>query len=826
MVCNLKINFSALNYSIRFSFIACLLFIIGLGAPAKAASWQQGDSDANLIKSLHSDKGDGGGLEQTTKAGTVENMANITLLPNAIKVANTYYVDLPPRILIEFVPGYGEILPKLDIYDLGRQRQAGTAYLYQLSQQQFCADLPNLSAGVYELQLKISSNAKPILKETFAMIKPARKLNWEQTLSSPFGLIGVIRTGPYAEAPFLDGPALGKMMGVHAVRGGIGSWLEINTQPGSYQWNESVLNELAKGSLEYGLVCSATTAWTPGWAVDVARVQAGGGGALMYPAKPEFQKDFAEFCRQTAQKTKGVFRPEFEMWNESNNEPYGSWKGTFEEFVERNHIAADAVLSVNPDARMILGTTGGTDAGYIARLLKAGLAKKFRIVDVHPYRCNDEGPEDGLLEDIRRVEKVIDLYGNNQSIIFSEIGWPTYTVGNNGMYEKVTRFQQACYLSRSLLIGIAAGVERIHVHMLPDWGKDPTNPEFHFGVVDINSRPKLSLSALSTTHRHLEQTKFKGVVKGFPDYHHVWSWDTPWTENTTLLTIWCDTRNGKIKPKWINLPANPIVAEDLWAGDVPKDRLRKTSEGYQVLPGEDPLFIYIPSSKHLELDKLPAAMRPWHLKRLTAISLEKKSINVDGNVSEWTSWPGKIDERSNVSAKAMGYAGVEEGVGQQEDNTAKFSVGYNDEGLFIAASIKDDTPMQNSYSDFWIWCGDNVRLYISTVDSQKYPFMTENHFSLAFAPVTKDNGQGQVVQLAGCPSPGGVKNGDLIPGAKVVGRIIEGGWAMEGMIPWGYFGTKPSPGDVWEFDISVGGRTWNGGPNNWCNPLLWGELQF
>lgn len=779
---------------------------------------------------FHANEDDGGVLEYTTKLLPIEETAEIILLPNHAAVGGTYYVDTPPRAFIKLGPNPPKDLrPVLLARDRGRGRGAGKCPVQRLGAK-FVADLPALQAGAYELRLTLPGKAKPVRTARLALIRPARHLTWRQTLHSPFGVVGIgnhaYRVG---SAPPIDGPALGQMLGVHQARGGIGSWVGVCKKAGAFGWNEKRLERQARDSLEFGIVYRGCLAWTPRWAVDMERVKKGGGSFIHYPPKSEFLPDYAEFCRQATTKVKDVFAPEFELWNEPNNEPYGSWKGTFDEFVTLCRTAADAVHSVNPQARMILGTTGDADAGYIARLFKAGLAEKFQIVDIHPYRHSDRGPEDGLLVDIRRLKRVIHLFGRKQAIIFSEIGWPTYTMGNHGMYAKVTQFQQACYFSRTLLISLAAGVERVHFHILTDFGNDPANPEHNFGIIDKDGYPKLSLSALSTTHRHLERSEFQGVVKGYPDYHHVWVWKTPWVRDATLLAVWCDTHNGSIAPRWIDLPGAPILAEDLWGGPAPADRLRKAAGRWQALPGEDPLFVYLPASSDLDIAPLPTAMRPWHLRRLpkrtVAAPRDTRGVVVDGDVSEWKSWPGVIGEHSGDSTAGMGYAGVEEGVGQKAESAVMFSVAYNDEGLLLAVRVADETPMENDFDHFWVWRGDHARVNIATVSSRKFPYISPRHFQIDLAPVTKGHGPAQAVQT--CPKTiGGVKQGELVPGAKVAGRKAPGGWTLEALIPWSYLKARPASGTTWDFDVSAGGHTWNGGPNDWNNPLLWGEVVF
>jgi hypothetical protein len=754
---------------------------------------------------------DGGVLEYATLIPPIEQLTQIQLIPDGKDSANIYSLDEPLRAFIDVTPKQLAEPPVLVAADLGRNKSItikteplGTGYL---------AELSTLPSGCYALTVHLQSDGKSVTVPgpRIVRVHPARVLTWNQTLHSPFGIFNVDSQ-----------PQLARLIGIHPLRGGSPTWITANPAKDVYELNFDPKTVILH-DMQVGFVRSHSLAFTPGW----ARAQPNLG--TYSPPTPEGMKNYAEYCRRLAKKTKGWYKPEFEIWNEPNNMPYGSFKGTFEEFVAICKTAADNVLAVNPKARMILGTTGGADVGFIERLFRAGLARQYKLVDIHPYRCTTQGPEDGLLCDINRLKKVIAKYGNNQGIIFSEIGWPTnpHYVGGNAMYEPVSFFQQACFFSRTMFISIAAGVERVHFHYITDWESKPDDPEGNFGVIDAKQQPKPVLCALSTTARHLEQAKFLGRAKTLPEYHHFWYWQTPWEKNAVLLTAWCDTvmvKEGKVQ--WISLPGKPILVEDLWGERPDESRLRKNKDRWEVLPGEDPIFIYLP--RHLlpqNLVPLPPVMRPWHLRRLTATPL-KNPIKIDGDLSDWKDLPGEITVNRSTGAGAMGFAGIQEKEKKAvTKDTSRFAVGYNDQGLYLAVRVRADKPMTNNDEYWWIWRGDCVRVYLGTVDPKEFPYMSENQFQFALAPVTKGNGPPQAVNI-GYPTPRKVGMGDLIPGAKLAAKQLEQAWTLEAFIPWSYVGKSPAPSEIWSFDIEAGGLVWNGQQDNWLNPLHWGQLEF
>jgi cellulose/xylan binding protein with CBM9 domain len=738
---------------------------------------------------------------------------DIRMTPDNSNVANVYYTGLPPTIFSRAAQNKDLSLSRVEVRDLGRNCFAGDCAITAIGDTSVIS-LPKLMPGIYELRFWVRKNVKQVKR--IALVRSARVLSWMEITQSPFGLKGITRNGRFRKSASIDGPALGRMLGAHQARTGGGpSWVSVcNSGRGQYRWTDPEQKALTLAS--YGIALRNNLAWTPRWAVDMSRVKKGHWFGH-YPPKDEYFKDYAEFCRRSAERNKGIFEPEYEIWNEPNNEPYGSFKGRFEEFVRICKTAATSVKSVDPDAKMILGTTGDSDVGYVYRLLKAGLSKYYSIIDVHPYRHSDRGPEDGVLRDINRLKLVIRNFGDNQDIIFTEVGWPTH-IGHHRAYMPVTEFQQACFNSRMLLVSLAGGVKRVHFHMLRDWGVKRKNPEHNFGFIKLNGDPKLTIPAFSTTTRHLERARFIGRVQ-MSDFYHVWYWDSPWRTDCKLVTAWADTQGMKRKPEWVKLKGNLVYAEDLWGGTPPSSRLIAKKGQVQVLPGADPIFLYIKNGDLASLKPLPRALRPFFFKKLTAKKYNGGRIDYAKLNNKFT-----IAKTEN---KTMGYAGI----GQEGDKLASsdkqnkkssFSILYDDKGLYVVVSVKSGRPMKNKRRGWWIWAGDCVRLYLGFDNAA---FFGDKQYQVCIAPETEDNGPPQAVRISYDTKGGGA--GTVIQNAQITSRNTKDGWVMKAMIPWSFFPKKPQPGDKCSFDISVPGGSWNSSSaDKWNNPLRWGQLQF
>ncbi len=734
----------------------------------------------------------------------------IKLEPDHSKVAGVYYQGQEPVIFVTDISKKKRNIPTVEVFDIGRNTPAGNCASSMIGNTAVMS-LPKLQPGIYELRFMTENEVKTIRR--VVLIKPARELSWAETVESPFGIVGITRPGVFRKSAFINGPELGKMIGVHQARtSGGSSWVTVcNSGIDQYKWNNNPEKKVLDMA-QYGIALRNCLAWTPRWAIDPKRVKKGHWFGH-YPPQEKYFDKFAEFCRLSAERNKGIFVPEYEIWNEPNNEPYGSFKGNFSEFVKICKTAANAVHSVDPDARMILGTTGDSDVGYIYKLLKAGLSKDYAIVDIHPYRHTDQGPEDGLLSDINRLKNVIKKFSGNQDIIFSEVGWPTH-IGYHQSYLPVTEFQQACFNTRTLLISIASDVKRIHFHILRDWGLSPHHPEHHFGFVKTSGESKLSIPAMSTVARHLEHAKFIGRLE-LPDFYHAWYWDTPWEKDCKLVTVWADTQALGKKPEWISLKGTLVDAEDIWGGMPSKSRLNISGKEIKVLPGADPIFLYVKDSGNVKLKKLPPALRPFFIKKI-----DVKKYNGKTDYS-------RLDNYFNFTTaadKSMGYAGIG-GKGEKavtSNKKSSFSVRYDNKGLYIIVNVKSGKPMKNDKSGWWIWAGDCVRLYLGFDDSA---FFGDSQYQICIAPETTNHGPAQAVRIS--YDSNGKGAGTIIKDAVIKAQNTADGWTLQAMIPWSFFPEKPKSGDSWTFDISVPGGYWNSSSSDkWNNPLRWGQIKF
>lgn len=743
---------------------------------------------------------------------TVYNRIPLELLPDATRVGNTYYIDTPPHLIIR-VPVRG-----VTVFDETRNREAGICRM-EVQDTQTIARLPiGLRPGIFRLRVWNSNGELPELERRIALVQRPRELSNSQLLNSPFGMVRIEVDGRWNNiGPSLDCPLIGEMIGIHQIRGAEWAWCNTALAPGKFAWDDpewwNAWQEKVDHWKSHKLVPRQSLSWTPEWAVDHARVRPGTWSGH-YPPKDEFLPDYEEFCRETVRRSAGA--REYEIRNEPNNEPSGMWKGTFEEYVELCKVSADAIHSVDPEAKMILGTTADADIGYIARCFKAGLSPYYQIIDIHPYPHTRQAPELFLLNNINALQRLIEKYNGNQEIIFSEIGWPTQQFDISS-YERVSEFEQACFYSRLMLISLAGGVRQVYFYTVADFGTDPASAEQNFGIVRNDSTPKPSLSALSGTARHLEAARFLGTLPT-PVSYFVWAWKNPWQPEEILLTVWADTQAITEGVVPLELPGILAQAEDLWGGAPDADRVWVKDGKIHVQPGADPLFLYVKNFPENKLQPLPKTLRPGRTpRRATAPRCETLPEKRE-DMAYTTNYP--------FGALTLGYAGLNNDgkmIDQKKPGSeTSFSVGWNDQEFLLNVRIKSDKPFSNQKNGWDVWEEDSVRLFLCPDATTSY--LTGDHYQIGIAPETTGHGPaGAFVISYGNRVP----VGEAIPGARVEAKNVEDGWLMKVAIPWSAFGTVPEPGDVWRFDLISPNGIWNSpGDDKWHNAGNWGVLEF
>ena len=140
------------------------------------------------------------------------------------------------------------------------------------------------------------------------------------------------------------------------------------------------------------------------------------------------------------------------------------------------------------------------DFKFLEACFEAGCLEYFQAVSVHPYRPSS--PE-SVAEDYRRLRMLIEKYkpkGKSIQIFSGEWGYSS----TNGISEE----KQGEYLPRQWLTNVSNNVPLSIWYDWHDDGKDPKEPEHHFGSVHNDYTPKPAYLAAKKLTNELAGYRF------------------------------------------------------------------------------------------------------------------------------------------------------------------------------------------------------------------------------------------------------------------------------------------------------------------------------
>jgi hypothetical protein len=172
---------------------------------------------------------------------------------------------------------------------------------------------------------------------------------------------------------------------------------------------------------EHGITLIPYIMYTPQWA------SRNKDNNFYWRTPPEDFAEFGEFVFDLVTRYKDRIHS-WELWNEPDIEWY--WTGTPEEFARYVKIGADAVRRADPDATVILGGIA-YQPDFIRTLFKDhGVSPYVDVVNMHNYyETWHHGPVENIGEYIRRVDEVVERYGDGQPLWMAEVGYSTVREG-------------------------------------------------------------------------------------------------------------------------------------------------------------------------------------------------------------------------------------------------------------------------------------------------------------------------------------------------------------------------------------------------------------
>ncbi len=179
-------------------------------------------------------------------------------------------------------------------------------------------------------------------------------------------------------------------------------------------------------------------------------------------------------------------------WRRNKDE----WAYYWQNLVAKLRVAREAKDMVNPNIK-IAYQIAELDFEALEEFFRSGAADLVDILSLHPYKWpNFETPETWHDQFIQQVRKLMQKYGRELPIWYTEVGAPQNDAGVPQMYSDghpvrgLTRREEVAYMIKIHVLALRAGVEKIIWYNYRDAGHNATDVEDHFGLRDYWGFPK------------------------------------------------------------------------------------------------------------------------------------------------------------------------------------------------------------------------------------------------------------------------------------------------------------------------------------------------
>ena len=260
---------------------------------------------------------------------------------------------------------------------------------------------------------------------------------------------------------------------------------------------------------EHGITLIPYIMYTPKWAStdqDEGRY---------WRSPPADFDEFGEFVFDLVTRYKDRIHS-WELWNEPDIEWY--WTGTPEEFARYIKVGSDAVRRADPTATIVLGGIA-YQPDFIRTLFRDhGVSPYVDVVNMHNYyETWHHGPVENIGEYIRRVDEIVERYGDGQPLWMAEVGYSSVREGAR-VSEDYTAFYayehtpeyQAVQLAKTVVSALAtdrlSALAWYEVKDLPP--SDSVigdNNNRHLGVANADHTPKPAQGALAFVNRFFSE---------------------------------------------------------------------------------------------------------------------------------------------------------------------------------------------------------------------------------------------------------------------------------------------------------------------------------
>lgn len=267
------------------------------------------------------------------------------------------------------------------------------------------------------------------------------------------------------------------------------SWKDLEPQPG--EWNFESFDKIAALSRKNGILILAILGKNPQW-------------LTLSGEKGTDRERFLDYVRRTVTH----YRNDIFFWD-LWNEPQYSWSGTKEEFGLIMRDAYRIIKEIQPESTVVYNGHPFEEELRTYTLENLAPLKgemPFDVLGMHPYSRPRSPDSNRFFEHMSKIRELLTRIAPGRALWISELGWPTSSDAMG-----VTEQEQAAYLQRAALLGLAAGVEKF-VWYMPYSGDNPAYHESEYGFFrpDLTSKP--ALAAYAFLIRMLENMEFSREI--------------------------------------------------------------------------------------------------------------------------------------------------------------------------------------------------------------------------------------------------------------------------------------------------------------------------
>jgi Glycosyl hydrolase family 10 len=325
-------------------------------------------------------------------------------------------------------------------------------------------------------------------------------------------------------------------------------WQDL--EPAKDQWDFARSDRDVQEARRHGVDIVAVVEGIPKWAASADDVS----NENMQISKPEDASEWANYVRTMALRYKGQIHY-YELWNEP--ETNHSFLREPARLIALNQVAYQTLKSVDPAIVVISSALSSGDPvpARVARNLdlftRAGVMRDCDVVGYHPYgiplsnETLPRSPEE-MLTQIRAVKSAALQMGLQKPFWATEVGWYVLNDDQNPqpaptwMGKPLEPELAAAYLSRTYVLGWAAGLDRIFWYC---WRHG------YMGLTEFNGDAKAPAVAYATVQRWLV-----GKLLISCDRNNAGSWlcQLKLANGGSEFIAWTEGKSGQldIDPSW------------------------------------------------------------------------------------------------------------------------------------------------------------------------------------------------------------------------------------------------------------------------------------